>query len=393
MIRFFKYRAVDKNHNIISDMQCCRDVLELKRFISNSGLTLIKFRNVLFLKNAISKIELLEFFRYIHIAISNKIDFLSSLQLFSNSTNNRFLSAIVKNIIHQIKSGNSIEESFLIYECIFGRIVIKMIEIAERTATLEQSCLYIYDYLKIRIDLNKMIKNMLRYPIILLAVIIAVLIFWCFAIVPVFVDCFNDMGIQLTSVTQIIMGIRQFFLDHNFVIVLLLLLIFTYIAFSLFLPQFKRYRIRIFSRIPFIKNIRLNFRKLDFFKSMHVLISGGISIPESIVISSSIATDSEVHRGVISMVKNISSGISFSSAMRMSGVFSDHELSIIDIADKTNSLGFAFKILTDMTKFRIQEGIKYAMSIGQPIIVIFGGLVLLGVIYSVISPLYDNISV
>jgi type II secretory pathway component PulF len=182
------------------------------------------------------------------------------------------------------------------------------------------------------------------------------------------------------------MSFRAFCLNHY--IFLLFCAALTYGSITIGHIFFKFRLGSIWAKIPVVKSLQEDLEKLDFFTSMTVLLLGGIHTVEAIGISSAF-----IQYGVTKMLApGILAGETLFAAMKESSLFSAQELAVIDISDKTNSTAFAFKSLSAMTKTRITNKLIHITSLIQPTVIIIIGLLLLSVIYSVLTPLYDNLS-
>jgi type II secretory pathway component PulF len=391
-VPFFRYRALDKHKEVIKGTFFADDRSSLEKFLINNDLLLISAWKSIPLLNLIRDSDVLDFFIHLKTASENNLDAIASLKLCGCGVRNKFFAAVVRDMETNVSRGLYLSKCMKKYESIFGLLSIKMIEVAERSSTMVKSLDSIIRYLSTKIEMKSSARSLLIYPSILLSTIFTVILFWCFFIVPEFVECFSDMSIPQNLVTEKIMSFRAFVLGNYIVLSILSVILLLFLLFRKQIPMIAKYKLNLVSKIPILRNLKRDLQMMDFFSGMDILLQGEVHVVDALDVNSSIVRDLEFQEKIGRMLREIKTGMSLSIAAKESGLFTDHEYSLVIVAGETGTVKTLFSGLLKITKSRIDKKLKNLISMLQPFSIILTGIILMVVLYSVMSPIYYSLN-
>ena len=149
----------------------------------------------------------------------------NSLRTVAEQTQSRAMKSIVEEIMTNVESGKSLYEAFSMHKDVFNNVYLSLIKAGESSGTLDIALKRLADQEEKDAALLGKIRGALVYPAIIFVVIIAVLAFMMIMVVPQVEMLYTDMGKELPSLTQFLVGISDFFGAFWWFILLLLLLI------------------------------------------------------------------------------------------------------------------------------------------------------------------------
>ena len=149
----------------------------------------------------------------------------NSLRTVANQTQSRAMKSIVEEIMTNVESGKSLYEAFSMHKDIFNNVYLSLIKAGESSGTLDIALKRLADQEEKDAALLGKIRGALVYPAIIFVVIIAVLAFMMIMVVPQVETLYVDMGKELPSLTQFLVGVSDFFGKFWWFVLLLLLLI------------------------------------------------------------------------------------------------------------------------------------------------------------------------
>ena len=385
----YEYKAIEKS-NVASVGVCfAEDSMDLFRQVELKGLILVSYnKKKLKAKKAVEKFSL-PFFRSLYQLIFNNIELMAALNIVLSSMQSKESKAIIENIISNISNGLSFSKSLAKFEKYFDLLVVKTIEIAEKTAGLSDALKTIIEYLEFEVSVKNKIKNSTRYPIILLSAVMCVALFWVFFIVPTFANLFSDIGIEMPVITKAILSFRSFCMDNSAILLAALLGSVVYLLFVFKYEGFKRHKQIILQKLPLLKKAKRDSMVLNFFSGMYVMLKEKVNLIDALDCISSL-TCSEDIRNIKDFIKN---GDSISKAIRRCGVFKDSEVVIIEAGEKAGDLWPAFKTAQDLLKTQINDRSGKIISLIQPMTILFIGGILLIIVYSVLIPMYSKLEI
>lgn len=134
-----------------------------------------------------------------------------SLRTVAEQTQNKAMKTVVEEILAKVESGKTLHEAFSQYPDIFNGVYLALIQAGETSGTLDLALKRLADQEEKDAAMMSKIRGALVYPAIILVVIIAVLAFMMIMVVPQVRDLYKDMGKELPMLTQVLVGISNFF--------------------------------------------------------------------------------------------------------------------------------------------------------------------------------------
>lgn len=137
----------------------------------------------------------------------------NSLRTVAEQTASKSMKAVVEEILASVEGGKSLNEAFSKRPDIFNGIYLALIKAGEMSGTLDVSLRRLADQEEKDDALMRKIRGAMVYPMIILAVIIAVLAFMMIAVVPQVGGLYRDLGEELPALTQFLVALTNFFME------------------------------------------------------------------------------------------------------------------------------------------------------------------------------------
>lgn len=163
------------------------------------------------LQNRIKAKDRIMFTRQLATLIGAGLPLASSLRTVSEQTENKSMKSIAEEILASVESGKSLHDSFAAHKEIFNGVYLALIQAGETSGTLDLALKRLADQEEKDAAMMSKIRGAMVYPGIILVVIIAVLAFMMIAVVPQVRDLYHDMHQDLPFLTQLLVGITNFF--------------------------------------------------------------------------------------------------------------------------------------------------------------------------------------
>ena len=148
------------------------------------------------------------------IPINNCFDEIVSM------TNHKPTQEIFKQIALKIESGSGISESFADFSYELGNVSPAIISLGEQTGQLSEAVEKLANILEEIFENRKKLKKAMRYPLIVITVMIGAFIGVIQMIVPQFKSMFDELGSELPYPTQLLLGIESFFKSYGILIMI-----------------------------------------------------------------------------------------------------------------------------------------------------------------------------
>ncbi|HUT07974.1 MAG TPA: type II secretion system F family protein, partial [Candidatus Latescibacteria bacterium] len=127
-------------------------------------------------------------------------------------------------------------------------------------------------------------------------------------------------------------------------------------------------------------------------RTLATLISGGVPMLEALKITSTTAGNVVIEQEIVDARKLVSEGKTMSESFKQSGRFPTMMLQMINVGEATGTLD---EMLTKLAEFYDEEvdvSVSALLSILEPILLIFVGVIVGGLVVSMYLPIFDLMS-
>src|SRR5690606_5364599 len=138
------------------------------------------------------------------------ITIVDCIDILKVQTKNKVLKETLTYVEIDMKQGNSLTEALRKHPRIFPPITVNIIHSGEASGSLDTALKDLSNYYKKRDETARKIKTTLTYPVVVLFVAMAVVIFMMVVVVPQFVDMFAQFDAELPAITQAVLNISNF---------------------------------------------------------------------------------------------------------------------------------------------------------------------------------------
>ena len=226
------------------------------------------------------------------------------------------MQAIGEEILAAAESGKSLYEAFSAHPNVFNGVYLALIQAGEKSGTLDLALKRLADQEEKDAAMISKIRGALVYPGIILVVIIAVLLFMMFAVVPQVEALYDDMGEELPGLTKALVGMTDFVV--NFWWLLLIILVGTIVGSFFFVkrtPTGRKIADAFKLKVPIFGGL---FRKLyvsRFARTAEMLLATGVPMVDAITIAIQSVSNSVVEAEYSKIVELIKGGKTLSEGL------------------------------------------------------------------------------
>jgi type IV pilus assembly protein PilC len=318
---------------------------------------------------------------------------LKSLELVTSRTKNLHLKELLTKVDADIRGGKALSEAFSPYEKNFSRVYTASLMAGEQSGNLPVAIARYIDYAKVIARTKSRIKAALVYPTVLVvfsAVLMGILINF---ILPRFSVFYADFEAQLPGITRFLVGLATFLrklTPYLLVVISAVILSLTRLrkkeTVSLFLDKLKL-------KIPYGRQIWTETAISLFSRTLSLLLEAGISLLPAVPIASQAIPNRHLVRQTKSLPEDIRNGQSLSDSLSRTGFFSFLALDMIRIGETSANLHGMLREVADVYDDRIQARINTLVSLIEPVVIIFMGLIVATMLLAVYLPIFNIIRI
>jgi type IV pilus assembly protein PilC len=275
----------------------------------------------------------------------------------------------------------------------FSTVYIASLMAGERSGNLAEIIRRFIEYQRTLIRTRAQIKTAMTYPAFLLGFSFVLLVILLTFVIPRFADFYTGFDSELPGITRALVSfstvMRKNILWMLGVVVALILAV---------LQLRRREHTQIWLdwlklRIPYARAIWVESGISLFSRTLSLLLSGGISLLSSIGIACRAIPNSYLQSRLKNLADRIKNGESLSDSLSQAGFITPLALDMIRIGESSANLEGMLADISEVYNERIQSKIDTFVSLLTPVIIIFMGLVVAVMLFSVYFPIFNIIQV
>lgn len=337
------------------------------------------------------KIDVLLFTKHLSTMIKSGIPISEALSTLSEQTKSKTFRKIIENIHNAVENGQSLSASMKKYPKVFDGFYVNLIEVSEKSGTLEENLEFMSKELSKSYALSKRIKSAMLYPAVIFFAVTIMGGFIALFVLPQLVDFFDALEVDLPTSTKILLFVANSFKDYGIYIIITFVLFMVALRLILNSRFVKPIWHSLIIKLPFIGNFVATTQLAQFSRNLGILLKSGVPIDESIYTTAKTLSNLKYRKSLIRIAKSIEKGNGISATIDKNkiSIFPPLVSKMIGVGEKAGNLDEALLYLGDFYEEEIDNITKNMTTILEPILLIVIGLVVGFVALSIITPIYE----
>lgn len=310
-----------------------------------------------------------------------------------DSTESPRLRAVLGNVYEAVKNGSVLSKALHMFPKIFDEVFTGLIASAEKTGNLSEAYEHLTHHMKWNNDLRRKVKKAIKYPIVLLIMISAVITTLMVAVVPQLVEFILGQGFEIPWFTQLLIDVSDAFEHHWYVILgTPVVFIFCIVILRRISEGFAYRWDALMLRMPVIGPV---VRKIDLARFTHffsVMYRSGIDILEAIESSKGVVRNRVLKESLDYVKLSVSNGNSLTSSLKLSNQFPNLVVRMFKVGEDSGNMNDAMDNINFFYDREVNDAVDGLIGMVQPALTVIMGVLIFWVIAAVFGPLYQSFS-
>ena len=394
----FKYKAIDQSgapkegtieavslEVAISSLQK-RDLV-LSNISPVEGKSFLE-KNISFFERVSNK-DIVILSRQMATLFEAQVSALRVFELLSTQSEKPVIKRKLGEVASDLQAGNTISEALAKHPEMFSDFYVNMVKSGEESGKLDQTLLYLADYLDRTHEITSKVASALVYPAFIVFTFIAVMVLMLTVVIPKISSILTDSGVAIPVYTQIILGISGFFVNYG-ILLLILIVVGGFFLWRYSQTEAGRYTFDRFKLT--VPAVQVLYRKLYLSRiadNMNVMLLSGIPIVRGLDLTSKIV-DNKIYEDVLKQAEeDVKTGSSISDALMKSGEIPGMFIAMVKTGEETGQLGNILKTLASFYQREVVNAIDTLVGLIEPVMIVFLGFGVAFLLASVLIPIYN----
>jgi type IV pilus assembly protein PilC len=287
--------------------------------------------------------------------------------------------------------GQNISYTFSRFPRVFDKVTVNIIKAAEEAGTLDITLKDIQNTIKKDAEFNDKIKSAMIYPMFIVGLFFAVLLVILVVVVPKISTVFTQLNVPLPLPTKIMISLSNFITTQT--IPLIIGGIFTLVAFIYAFKRYKREIVNILIKAPVVSQLALQIDLTRFSKNLALLLNSGLPITSALALVEDSVIRNDIRKAIIHCKEMVIMGKKFSEGLKDNKkIIPNIIIKIVEAGEKTGSLDKSLQDGSEFLDYQVTNSLKTVTALIEPIMLVFVGILVGGMMVSIIAPMYGLIS-
>ncbi|MEZ0208946.1 MAG: type II secretion system F family protein [Candidatus Paceibacterota bacterium] len=347
------------------------------------------FGNITLFKQKIKPKDIVIFSRQIATLFEAGVSALKGFRLLAAENDNKTLQTELIGVADDIEAGVSLSDALSKRPELFSPFYVNMVKAGEESGKLNESFLYLADYLDRDYELRQKVKKALTYPSFVIGTFIVIMVGMFTFVIPKMSAMFTENGAELPLVTKIVLGISNVFVEY-WLIVFPALIVGGWLLYRWSKTEKGKYKVdEIKTKIPVIRELYQRIFLTRLADNMNTMLSSGVPIVHSIDITAAVM-DNVIYKELLARVSaKVQSGTAFSKALYEEPLVPNILVQMVRIGEETGELGYILKNLATFYKRELDTSIDNVIGLIEPAMIVGLGLGVGILVSAVLLPMYS----
>lgn len=345
--------------------------------------------NIFFL-NRVKQKEIVVFSRQLAVLMEAKIPLVEALRTLVKQYKNQYFKNVIFDITNNISGGTPFSTALKKYPRIFSEFFVSMVESGEVSGKLQETLVYLADYLENNFDLMKKVKGAMMYPVFIVCALVIVGILMLVFVIPNLTAMLIESDQELPMATRILVFLSDFMVRFWWMVIPGIFgSIFGIYFLVTRIAQGKSIWDKIIIRIPGFGTILRNIYLARIASNLGALIFSGIPIVKAMEIVGNIVGNTEYKNLILLAADKVKTGNSISSVFEKSSLIPPLANSIISIGENTGKLDMVLSNLGKSYQRDVDAAVSGITKLIEPILIVIMGLAVAVLVAAILMPIYS----
>jgi len=394
----FTYKGTNRSGGSVSGELTASSKAELQNILRRQQITPTKMSekgkefNLPSFGSGVSAKELAIFTRQFSVMIDSGLPLVQCLEILASQQENKTFQKVLAGTRASVEGGATLSAAMRQYPKVFDALYVNMVEAGETGGILDTILQRLSSYIEKNVKLQRAVKSALVYPVGVLTVAAGVIILLLWKVVPIFATLFAGLGVDLPLPTRIVINLSNLV---GSIFGFLMLVAFGAILFGLKVwygtPQGRYILDGVILKVPIVGILLRKIAVARFTRTLGTLIASGVPILEGLDITAKTSGNAIVEKALNQVRKSLEEGKSLTEPLKDSEVFPGMVTQMISVGEQTGAMDAMLQKIADFYEEEVDAAVKDLLTALEPIMIVFLGLVVGGVVISMYLPLFSLI--
>lgn len=334
--------------------------------------------------------DMVLFSRQLAVMVSAGLPLVRALEVLIKQTSQRLLKRIIIEVTDDVRGGARLSSSLAKHPKIFNDFYINMIRAGETSGKLDEVLNYLADEQEKNYDLMSKIKGAMIYPAFIMVAVAGVMFVMMAFVIPKLTTVLMEAGVALPLPTRIMIATANIFSRYWYLILIIFFVVIVGVRLILTKTKPGKFFWDFFKlKIPVLGGLFQKIYIVRFTRSLSTLLVGGVTLNAALKIVADVVESVIYKELILQTVKIVEDGYSVSTIFLKSKDVPQMLSQIMVVGEQTGQLDTILDRMANFYAREVENTLGKLTTLLEPVIIIFLGAVVAGMVAAIILPMYN----
>ncbi len=338
---------------------------------------------------ALPKRELLMVITQLSIMLRAGVDLADAVRSISTRAKSDRVRHVMARVYSSLEQGMQLSKALELEQKTFGNVTVALVAAGEASGGLPEVLARLSAIIRDEMRLMSSIRSALGYPVVLLLVTIGVLAGMVFFVLPQFAGIFKSANSEIPFITQVLLDGGQFAQSYWWLILgSAAATVYGLVAYCK--STAGRIHVdRLLMCTPMVKGICAPLMSGRLFRLQGAMLDSGVPMLDVLKLTKASVENACYSQMIDQVEASVVNGDGFSTVLRDNPLVPAAAADMVATGEANGQLGSVLQTVGEFYESEGEEKLRDAVKIAEPVVIIGLGVVVGGIVLSVMLPMLD----
>jgi type IV pilus assembly protein PilC len=344
-------------------------------------------------RKKVSQSEVAIFTRQFSVMLDAGLPLIQGLDAIAQQHPNKEFKAVLEQIRGDVEGGSTLSAAMERHPKVFDSLYTNMVAAGETGGILDTILQRLSSFIEKIVKLKRALRSALIYPATILTIAVGVVAVILWKVVPVFSTLFEGFGVDLPLATRFVIALSG--IVERYMIFLIILIGIAAFGIRSYHQTEKGRRVidNALLKAPVLGDVLRKIGVARFTRTLATLLTSGVPILDGMEITAKTSGNAILEDTIYRLRQKIEEGGNMADPMRQSGFFPPMVTQMVSVGESTGEMDTMLVKVADYYEEEVDVVVANLLTILEPILMVFLGVVVGGIVISMYLPLFKLIRV
>jgi general secretion pathway protein F len=299
------------------------------------------------------------------------------------------LHRVLAHVRQQVREGRALADALQAHPRVFSSIYVNMVRAGEESGTLDTVLARLADYSEDQARLLRTVQSALTYPLLMVAVASAILLFLLAYVVPQVTRIFSETGQKLPVATRLLIGLSSTLADYWWLFLVIGASGMLIGARLLRTATGREWYDRLLLRLPWVGRLLQRLSVARVARTLGTLLASGVPLLSALGIVSHLVSNTLLRRALEEARASVQEGESLATPLKRCGLFPAMFIQMIIVGERSGELEELLSRAAEAYDEEVATALARLTSLLEPLTILVMGGVVLFIVLAILLPIFE----